>query len=339
MNKIIVLIIMIMSLTGCTQFVKKETDHGKELVAAQRVERDSDDEIKREQQKSFQKNVRSTSGHLPVRPFYPDDTEETEDDDDPLDVVNEAREMALKEPSQRDIINGMAVYDYFPHTLYKVYCAPFRATDIILAPGEKLIDITAGDTVRWQLYNSTSGEGESERVHIIIKPLKPHLTNNIIILTNLYSYYIEAHSTKKTYQMAVSWNYPRSFIRKIKKRQNKEKQQREKDNKGTYIRALHLNFHYKIRDTRGLFARWFGKDIVWSPIRVFDDGSKTFIQFPPGLASSEAPALFIVSSQGNTQLVNYRVQGDYYIVDRLFDEAQLIVGEQDPIIVEIRRRS
>ena len=78
---------------------------------------------------------------------------------------------------------------------------------------------------------------------------------------------------------------------------------------------------------------------MWSPVRVFDDGSKTFIQFPPGLASSEAPALFIVSFQGNTQLVNYRVQGDYYIVDRLFDEAQLIVGEQDPIIVEIRRKS
>ena len=334
MNKIIVLIVMIMSLTGCTQFVKKETDHGKKLVAAQRVERDSehDDERETGQGKSFQRNLTSNTGRLPMRALYRDDREETEDA--PLDVVDEAREMALKEPSKRDIINGMAVYDYFPHTLYKVYCAPFRATDIILAPGEKLIDITAGDTVRWQLYNSTSGEGNTERVHIIVKPLKPHLTNNIIILTNLYSYYIEAYSTKKTYQMAVSWNYPRSFIRKIKKKQNKEK-----DNKGTYIRALHLNFTYEIRDTRGLFDRWFGKDIAWSPVRVFDDGSKTFIQFPPGLASSEAPALFVVSSQGHTQLVNYRVQGDYYIVDRLFDEAQLIVGEQDPIVVEIRKKS
>ncbi len=73
-------------------------------------------------------------------------------------------------------------------------------------------------------------------------------------------------------------------------------------------------------------------------MRVFDDGSKTFIQFPPGLKSSEAPALF-VSSDGNTQLVNYRVKGDYYIVDRLFDEARLIVGEQDQIVVEIRKKS
>jgi len=119
----------------------------------------------------------------------------------------------------------------------------------------------------------------------------------------------------------------------------KEKQQEEKENEETQIRASHLSFEYEIRDTRGLFARWFGKDIAWRPVRVFDDGSKTFIQFPPGLASSEAPALFVVSYQGNTQLVNYRVHGDYYIVDRLFDEARLIVGQQDPIIIEIRRKS
>ena len=339
MKKIIVCVVMIISLTGCAHFaqsLKKDTAFGKEMVAAQKVERDSehDDERQIKQERSFHSNRTSNTGHIPVRPLHRDDTEETDDEDNPLDVVNEAHDIALKEPSRDDIINGMVVYDYFPHTLYKVYCAPFRATDIILAPGEKLVDVTAGDTVRWQLYNSTSGEGDSERVHIIIKPLKPHLTNNIIILTNLYSYYIEAHSTKKTYQMAVSWNYPWSFIKKMKKKQKKGK-----DNEGTHIRASHLSFTYEIIDTRGMFARWFGKDITWSPVRVFDDGSKTFIQFPPGLISSEAPALFIVSSQGNTQLVNYRVQGDYYIVDRLFDEARLIVGQQDPIVVEIRKKS
>ena len=339
MKKITVCVVMIISLTGCTHFaqsLKKDTAFGKEMVAAQKVERDSehDDEKETKQEEFFHSNRTSNTGHIPVRPLHRDDTEETDDEDNPLDVVNEAHDIALKEPSRDDIINGMVVYDYFPHTLYKVYCAPFRATDIILAPGEKLVDVTAGDTVRWQLYNSTSGEGDSERVHIIIKPLKPHLTNNIIILTNLYSYYIEAHSTKKTYQMAVSWNYPRSFIKKMKKKQKKNK-----DNEGTHIRASHLSFTYEIIDTRGMFARWFGKDITWSPVRVFDDGSKTFIQFPPGLTSSEAPALFIVSSQGNTQLVNYRVQGDYYIVDRLFDEARLIVGQQDPIVVEIRKKS
>src|SRR3990172_133347 len=198
MKKIIILVVITISLTGCAHLVKKETDQVKEMVAAQKVERDSDHDDERQIQ--HERSFTSKTGHRTMRPFHRDDTEKTEDD--PLDVINEAHKMALKDPSRDDLINAMAVYDYFPHTLYKVYCAPFRATDILLAPGEKLIDITAGDTVRWQLYNSTSGEGDRERVHIIIKPLKPKLTNNIIILTNLYSYYIEAHSTEKTYQMA-----------------------------------------------------------------------------------------------------------------------------------------
>ena len=113
---------------------------------------------------------------------------------------------------------------------------------------------------------------------------------------------------------------------------------KEKDNEGTRITTSNLSFKYEIIDRRGMFTRWFGKEIRWRPLRVFDDGSKTFIQFPPGLKSSEAPALFVVSSHGN-QLVNYRVKGDYYIVDRLFDEARLIVGEQEPIVVEIRKKS
>jgi P-type conjugative transfer protein TrbG len=336
MKKFILPVVIIISLTGCAHFplVKKDRGSIEEMVPAQEIVTDSEHDDEREtDERSFHHNVKSNHRHIPVKPLLIDDKE---DKSDPLDVVDEAHDIALKEPSRDDLIQGMAVYDYFPHTLYKVYCAPFRATDIILAPGERLVDVTAGDTVRWYLYNTTSGEGDSERVHIIIKPLKPKLTNNIIILTNLYSYYIEAHSTKKTYQMAVSWNYPRSFFKKMKKRQKKEQEERE-----TLIKTTHLSFNYEIIDRRGIFTRWFGKDIIWRPLRVFDDGLKTFIQFPRGLKSSEAPALFVLSSHGNTQLVNYRVLGDYYIVDRLFDEAQLIVGEDEekPIVVEIKKKS
>ena len=70
-----------------------------------------------------------------------------------------------------------------------------------------------------------------------------------------------------------------------------------------------------------------------------DDGRKTFIQFPATLRTTEAPALFIRSAEGKTQLVNYRVKGNYYIVDRLFDLAELRVGEKQPIIVRIMRKT
>jgi len=53
---------------------------------------------------------------------------------------------------------------------------------------------------------------------------------------------------------------------------------------------------------------------------------------------AEAPALFIKSQEGTTQLVNYRVKANWYIVDRLFEEAELRVGEQHPAVVRIVRQ-
>ena len=56
---------------------------------------------------------------------------------------------------------------------------------------------------------------------------------------------------------------------------------------------------------------------------MFDDGAKVYIQFPSGLAQSEAPPLFVIGPDGKPALVNYRVRGTTYIVDRLFAAAEL----------------
>ena len=63
----------------------------------------------------------------------------------------------------------------------------------------------------------------------------------------------------------------------------------------------------------------------WKPVRAFDDGTHVYIQMPAGMKSSEAPALMVAAGSGS-QMVNYRVRGDYYVVDRLFDQAVLVAG-------------
>ena len=39
------------------------------------------------------------------------------------------------------------------------------------------------------------------------------------------------------------------------------------------------------------------------------------------------------------KLVDYRVNGEYYVVDRLFDYAELRLGEKDQTVVRIERAS
>ncbi|MGH9627493.1 MAG: TrbG/VirB9 family P-type conjugative transfer protein [Bryobacteraceae bacterium] len=62
------------------------------------------------------------------------------------------------------------------------------------------------------------------------------------------------------------------------------------------------------------------------PVRVVDGGKKTFIQMPAGMAVREAPVLVVLGPEGKPEMVNYRVKGDLYIVDRLFERGALLLG-------------
>jgi type IV secretory pathway VirB9-like protein len=88
-----------------------------------------------------------------------------------------------------------------------------------------------------------------------------------------------------------------------------------------------LNFRYRIE----------GDDPAWRPLRAFDDGRKVFIEFPTGIAQGELPPLWVISAEGDGQLVNYRVQGNHMIVDRLFAAAELRLGGKHQQIVRIIR--
>ena len=88
-----------------------------------------------------------------------------------------------------------------------------------------------------------------------------------------------------------------------------------------------LNFAYEIS----------GDHPTWRPIRAFDDGEKVYLQFPVDIAQGELPPLFIVGAKHQAQLVNYRVHAPYYIVDRLFEVAELRLGGKNELKVRIER--
>jgi Conjugal transfer protein/Phage integrase, N-terminal SAM-like domain len=76
------------------------------------------------------------------------------------------------------------------------------------------------------------------------------------------------------------------------------------------------------------------------PLRVFDDGEKTYLQMPAEMRNREAPVLLIVGNDGKGEVTNYRVQHQTYIVDRLFDRANLVLGagkKSKGLTVEISR--
>ncbi len=249
----------------------------------------------------------------------------TKELDDPLMRVDEANAAATREPVKAGYVNAIQVYPYSSGALYRLYSAVNQVSDVALQPGETLVSVSTGDTVRWIVGDTTSGEGTTSQVHILVKPIAPDLKTNLLITSERRTYHLELESTETTYMSSLSWTYPEDELIAIKKR-NDEVSGAD----GVPLAGVEsfdqLNFRYRI-EGRASFA----------PARVFDDGTKVYIQFPGSLPQGEAPPLFVQGSNGAPALVNYRVKGNTYIVDRLFAVAELRLGTKPQAIVKIIR--
>jgi P-type conjugative transfer protein TrbG len=234
---------------------------------------------------------------------------------------------ARVQPSRNGYINAVQVYPYSAGSLYQVYTAPGEVTDIELEPGERLTGsgpVAAGDTVRWIIGDTESGSGAAQRIHILVKPTRPDLTTNLVINTDRRTYLLELHSDRHTYMASVSWQYPEDELIALRG-ENAAAEAAAPISAG--VDVTRLNFRYRIT----------GDDPPWRPLTAFDDGAKVYIEMPSGIAQGDMPPLFIIGPQGDGQLVNYRVHGNYYIVDRLFAAAELRLGGKHQQVVRIVR--
>ncbi|SIQ80641.1 type IV secretion system protein VirB9 [Rhizobium sp. RU35A] len=236
---------------------------------------------------------------------------------DPAARVSEANAAARMQPVRNGFINSMQVYPFVDGALYQVYTSPGQITDISLQPGEQLVGsgpVAAGDTVRWIIGDTESGSGATKQIHILVKPTRPELTTNLVINTDRRTYHMELRSTEKTYMASVSWQYPQDQLIALR-RQNQQAEAAQPVASG--VDLTRVNFRYDVTGDRA----------PWRPLRAFDDGRQVFIEFPRGIGQGEMPPLFVVGPEGDTsELVNYRVRGNYMIVDRLFAAAELRFG-------------
>jgi len=218
-------------------------------------------------------------------------------------------------------------------TMPSVICSPLKITDIQLEVGEKLKSIQAGDTARWNFSTDVSGSGKNEVVHIIVKPLDLGINTNLIIFTNRRTYNLKLVSKKYVWTPIINFTYNSSLqssLIKYKKYQMKKAENYRKLNSfekspQSRVDINNLDFNYEIDG-----------DVKWKPIRVYNDGIKTFIQMPKSISVQEAPVLVVLDSSSNKNLVNYRLKEDKYIVDKLFNSAMLLLGvgsDQESVII------
>jgi type IV secretion system protein TrbG len=214
-------------------------------------------------------------------------------------------------------------YDKGPASV--VDCEPLRTTDIQLQGGETITDVAMGDTERWMATPASSGDPSDPVPHLAVKPQASGIATNLTIYTTKHIYHLSLRSRPGHAMQEVEFYYPDELLDAMKKAdataaQAKAGSGTEADPPGAIVPVAsvdpgQLNFSYTIS----------GPQMPWKPVRAFDDGTHVYIQMPAGMKSSEAPALMVAAGSGS-QMVNYRVRGDYYVVDRLFDQAVLVSG-------------
>lgn len=202
-----------------------------------------------------------------------------------------------------------------------IVCAVLQVCDVELQTGEQVNNLNVGDP-RFTVEPALSGAGATEVQHLIIKPLDVGLLTTLIVTTSRRTYHLNLRSHRTEFMPRVSFTYPEDATAKwdaIRTREVREKQEQTLPQTKEYLGDL--NFKYDLSGSA-----------PWKPTRVYNDGVKTIIQMPAAMAQTEAPTLLVVRKEGSlfsddeTVMVNYRVQGDRYIVDTVFDKAVLIAG-------------
>lgn len=244
----------------------------------------------------------------------------------PTQTIVQGATAARIEPSVDGYVNAIQVYPYTAGALYRVYASPGQISDIALQPGEELVSVSAGDTVRWVVGDTLSGSGPAARAHVLVKPISAGISTNLMIATDRRTYHIELESTDGGYMAALSWRYPQDEMAELPSRAARVNSRGARTVENS-LSLADLNFDYVIEGDRP----------NWRPVRVFDDGRQVFIQMPDSLQSMDAPPLFILGARGKAELVNYRVRGTYYVVDHLFQAAELRLGTHPQTVVRVSR--
>jgi len=214
----------------------------------------------------------------------------------------------------------------------KVVCRPMYVTDIILEPGEIVNGVHPGDATRWVFVPGEVGEGKSRQISVLVKPLMPDISTNLVIMTNKRRYNLNLMSSAKEYMPSVSFTYPAEALKDwdnfIQNRRDERKLDETKE-EGYVINPEDLHLNYKIE----------GKNSIrWKPVAAYDDGVKTYLRFSQksAIRSVEAP-VFVVFEKKKQIVVNYRfIENDMMVIDKVFEVGALIVGSgalQDRVVI------
>jgi type IV secretion system protein VirB9 len=198
-------------------------------------------------------------------------------------------------------------YIYNPNDVYRYVGYYLSQSYIEFEKGETIKSISMGDTQAWQTVVLEN--------KLFIKPVLNFAATNMTIMTDKRTYHFEldAYDTSEAAEddvlFYIKFMYPEEGDKNIVMFSTSKKRSDLPD-----LRNLEMyNFDYEFS----------GSDNI-APVKVFDDGEFTYLEFRDN--NSEIPAIFSVNSSGYETMVNYRIVEKYIVVEQLSSQFTLRSG-------------
>ncbi len=251
----------------------------------------------------------------------------------PVPLSSRATEDASQEWLQTGIApslvgtNGQVMYPYGQSRL-TITCAPLHICVINLMTGEHITNMSIGDSVRWLVQSAGAGD----RPVVVVKPTAAGLVTNLVVTTDAGRvYYMTLVSDAHDYVPLVGFYDPQQLVINMQQQaaQARAAEQAKAEARRKAVVApmgsidpASLDFDFTCKADDG-HADLENADL--KPVRVFAGGGHTYLQMPPDMKYTDAPAVFSVTN-GQTELMNSRLVHGYYIIDGLPQTFKLVIG-------------
>ena len=229
-------------------------------------------------------------------------------------------------------------FQFDPDNTFLVLSKPRAVTHLQFAADEQIMSVAAGDTSNWEITPTKN------RKNLFLKPKFEDLETSLTVLTDKRPYQFVLKSTtdgKKWYQR-VSWVYSSQVVLEFDPAAASDAEEAASaaaggnQGPGASTPAVRGEGPAGINPGAMRFSYRIEGDAKFRPEIVFDDGRFTYFRMPADL--QEQPALFAVIEGNDFSLVNYTVNGNFIVAQRLLDNAVLKLGKPEVRVTRVEEK-
>lgn len=197
--------------------------------------------------------------------------------------------LAVREARPISTDSRLRVITYSPEEVFKFVGYYNYQASIELAKDEEVVSISMGDTTGWQIVPSGS--------RIFLKPIEENAHTNMTLITNKRTYFFELYAEEAKDMRDPNMVFSVKFLYPDDDGDNSDVRHYNASNKNSLpdlSSPEKYNFNYTMTGNNEI-----------APIKIFDDGDFTYLQFRN--MNAEMPAIFGVDDDLREYVINYRI--------------------------------